>query len=63
MLEPCSQRSSPRTPCAQLIVSSGLRRVVIADREPSRFVADPQGYEVLTTGGVTVMELPTATKV
>lgn len=59
-LEPCSQRASLRTPCAQLILASGLRRVVMADREPGRFVADPQGYEVLTAGGVGVVELPIA---
>jgi diaminohydroxyphosphoribosylaminopyrimidine deaminase / 5-amino-6-(5-phosphoribosylamino)uracil reductase len=36
-LEPCSQRKSrPRT-CAQLIIESGIRRVVLAWREPSVF--------------------------
>ena len=34
-LEPCSQRKSrPRT-CTQLIIASGIRRVVIAWREPA----------------------------
>lgn len=57
-LEPCSQRKSrPRT-CTQLILEAGIPRVVIAWREPSLFVADCQGYELLVAAGVTVDELP-----
>jgi diaminohydroxyphosphoribosylaminopyrimidine deaminase/5-amino-6-(5-phosphoribosylamino)uracil reductase len=57
-LEPCSQRRSrPRT-CTQLIIASGIRRVVIAWREPSLFVADCQGYELLEQAGLDVTELP-----
>jgi 5-amino-6-(5-phosphoribosylamino)uracil reductase len=57
-LEPCSQRRSrPRT-CTQLILDSGIPRVVMAWREPDLFVADCQGYELLTAAGVEVLELP-----
>jgi diaminohydroxyphosphoribosylaminopyrimidine deaminase/5-amino-6-(5-phosphoribosylamino)uracil reductase len=57
-LEPCSQRRSrPRT-CTQLILAAKIPRVVIAWREPGLFVADCQGYELLTAAGVTVEELP-----
>jgi diaminohydroxyphosphoribosylaminopyrimidine deaminase / 5-amino-6-(5-phosphoribosylamino)uracil reductase len=57
-LEPCSQRKSrPRT-CTELIIAAGLRRVVIASREPALFVADCQGYELLSGAGLTVTELP-----
>ena len=57
-LEPCSQRTSrPRT-CTELIIAGGLRRVVIAWREPALFVADAQGYEQLSRAGLTVTELP-----
>jgi diaminohydroxyphosphoribosylaminopyrimidine deaminase / 5-amino-6-(5-phosphoribosylamino)uracil reductase len=57
-LEPCSQRKSrPRT-CTQLIIAAGLRRVVIAWREPALFVADAQGYELLSRAGLTLTELP-----
>ena len=57
-LEPCSQRRSrPRT-CAQLILDAGIGRVVIAWREPSLFVADCQGYEMLAAAGVTMVEIP-----
>ena len=57
-LEPCSQRKSrPRT-CTQLILESGIRRVVTAWREPSLFVADCQGCELLEQAGLTVIELP-----
>ncbi len=57
-LEPCSQRKSrPRT-CTQLIIAARLRRVVMAWREPSLFVADCQGYELLEQAGLEVTELP-----
>jgi diaminohydroxyphosphoribosylaminopyrimidine deaminase/5-amino-6-(5-phosphoribosylamino)uracil reductase len=57
-LEPCSQRKSrPRT-CTQLIIASGLRRVVIGWREPALFVPDCEGYELLVEAGLEVAELP-----
>jgi diaminohydroxyphosphoribosylaminopyrimidine deaminase / 5-amino-6-(5-phosphoribosylamino)uracil reductase len=57
-LEPCSQRKSrPRT-CTQLIIAAGLRRAVIAWREPDLFVADCEGAELLAQAGVEVVELP-----
>ena len=57
-LEPCSQRQSrPRT-CTELIIAAGLARVVIAWREPALFVADAQGYELLSRAGLTVTEMP-----
>jgi len=57
-LEPCSQRKSrPRT-CTELIIAAGLRRVVIAWREPELFVADCQGAELLARAGLEVGELP-----
>lgn len=57
-LEPCSQRHSPRTPCAQRIIAAGIPRVVMAWREPSLFVDDCIGYEQLVEAGVVVVELP-----
>ncbi|MFC7795717.1 deaminase [Streptomyces cinereoruber] len=57
-LEPCSQRSADRTPCAQRILEAGIPRVVIAWREPSLFVSDCVGVELLVAAGVTVVELP-----
>ncbi|WP_169989186.1 deaminase [Microbispora sp. H10836] len=57
-LEPCSERRSrPRT-CAQLIIEAGIPRVVIAWREPSLFVADCQGVELLASNGIEVLEVP-----
>ncbi|MEU2855522.1 deaminase [Streptomyces syringium] len=61
-LEPCSQRSADRTPCAQRIIDAGVLRVVIAWREPSLFVDDCVGYEQLVDAGVTVDELPELAK-
>jgi pyrimidine deaminase RibD-like protein len=60
-LEPCSRRKSrPRT-CTELILATGtagVRRVVVAWREPGLFVADCQGVELLARGGIGVTELP-----
>lgn len=56
-LEPCSKRASrPRT-CTELILAAGIRRVVLAWREPSLFV-DCEGVELLTTAGLDVLEYP-----
>lgn len=57
-LEPCSQRKSRPHACTQLILAAGIPRVVMAWREPSLFVADCQGYEMLTDAGVAVVEIP-----
>ena len=57
-LEPCSRRKSRPRSCAQLILAAGIPRVVMAWREPSLFVADCQGYEMLTDAGVAVVEIP-----
>ena len=68
-LEPCSQRRSRPRSCTQLILATrsavnggdagdgGIRRVVVAWREPSLFVADCQGVELLQRAGVEVTEL------
>lgn len=57
-LEPCSERKSRPLSCTRLILNAGIPRVVMAWREPSLFVADCQGYELLTSAGVTAVELP-----
>ena len=57
-LEPCSQRASRSRSCTQLILDAGIKRVVLAWREPALFVADAQGTELLEAAGVAVVELP-----
>jgi diaminohydroxyphosphoribosylaminopyrimidine deaminase / 5-amino-6-(5-phosphoribosylamino)uracil reductase len=57
-LEPCSRRRSRPRSCTQLIIAAGLARVVIAWREPSLFVADCQGIQLLEEAGLSVAELP-----
>lgn len=57
-LEPCSQRKSRPRACAQLILDRPIERIVIAWREPSLFVADCQGVELLEAAGRSVVELP-----
>ncbi|RMI34122.1 dCMP deaminase [Nocardia stercoris] len=57
-LEPCSQRASvDRLPCTDRILAAGIRRVVVAWREPALFVADCVGIETLREHGVEVVEL------
>jgi diaminohydroxyphosphoribosylaminopyrimidine deaminase/5-amino-6-(5-phosphoribosylamino)uracil reductase len=56
-LEPCLSRKSRPLPCAALIAEAGLRRVVIAWREPPLFVPGG-GATWLAANGVTVVELP-----
>ena len=56
-LEPCAARASRPTPCADLIIASGIGRVVIAWREPPIFV--PGGGAVrLRQAGLTVTVVP-----
>ncbi|MFC9994475.1 dCMP deaminase [Nocardia sp. NPDC127526] len=58
-LEPCSLRASKdRTPCTDRILAAGIRRVVIAWREPGTFVDNCIGVERLREHGVEVVELP-----
>lgn len=57
-LEPCSMRRSKSLSCSQLIIDAGLRRVVMAWREPTRFVTEPRGYETLVACGIEVIEMP-----
>ena len=56
-LEPCLRRKSRPLSCASLIAAAGLRRVVIAWREPPLFVKGG-GATWLAARGVTVVELP-----
>jgi pyrimidine deaminase RibD-like protein len=57
-LEPCTRRKSrPRT-CSELIIASGIRRVVIAWLEPPVFVQDAHGIQALEAAGITVVEYP-----
>jgi pyrimidine deaminase RibD-like protein len=56
-LEPCAARASRPVPCADLIIASGIERVVIAWREPPIFV--PGGGAVtMRTAGLAVVDLP-----
>jgi len=56
-LEPCAARTSRPTPCADLIIASGIGRVVIAWREPPIFVPGG-GARRLRAAGIAVTTLP-----
>jgi pyrimidine deaminase RibD-like protein len=56
-LEPCAARASRPVPCADLIIASGIGRVVIAWREPPIFV--PGGGALrLRAAGVAITTMP-----
>jgi pyrimidine deaminase RibD-like protein len=56
-LEPCAARASRPVPCADLIIASGISRVVIAWREPPLFVPGGGGVR-LQKAGVRVVVVP-----
>jgi diaminohydroxyphosphoribosylaminopyrimidine deaminase/5-amino-6-(5-phosphoribosylamino)uracil reductase len=56
-LEPCAARMSRPAPCADLIIASGVGRVVIAWREPPIF-ARGGGAVRLRTAGIAVLAVP-----
>jgi diaminohydroxyphosphoribosylaminopyrimidine deaminase/5-amino-6-(5-phosphoribosylamino)uracil reductase len=56
-LEPCAARSSRPMPCADLVIASGIERVVIAWHEPPIFVPGG-GAARLRAAGVAVRTLP-----
>jgi diaminohydroxyphosphoribosylaminopyrimidine deaminase / 5-amino-6-(5-phosphoribosylamino)uracil reductase len=56
-LEPCAVRASRPTPCADLIIASGVGRVVIAWREPP-ILAPGGGASRLRAAGVHVVVVP-----
>jgi diaminohydroxyphosphoribosylaminopyrimidine deaminase/5-amino-6-(5-phosphoribosylamino)uracil reductase len=56
-LEPCTTRKSRPVSCTELILVSGIRRVVLALREPLHF-ADCTGVETLRAHGIEVLEIP-----
>jgi diaminohydroxyphosphoribosylaminopyrimidine deaminase / 5-amino-6-(5-phosphoribosylamino)uracil reductase len=56
-LEPCLRRASRPDSCATLISAAGVRRVVIAWREPPLFVPGG-GTAWLATHGIAVIVLP-----
>jgi diaminohydroxyphosphoribosylaminopyrimidine deaminase / 5-amino-6-(5-phosphoribosylamino)uracil reductase len=55
-LEPCTRRRSRPGTCTGLILAAGIRRVVLALREPLLF-ADCHGVEDLRAAGVEVIEI------
>jgi diaminohydroxyphosphoribosylaminopyrimidine deaminase / 5-amino-6-(5-phosphoribosylamino)uracil reductase len=56
-LEPCAVRASRPSPCADLIIASGIRRVVIAWTEPP-ILAPGGGADRLRAAGVDVVQRP-----
>ncbi|HET6484032.1 MAG TPA: deaminase [Actinoplanes sp.] len=55
-LEPCTTRQSRPVTCTERILAAGIKRVVIALREPLLF-AECRGVETLRDGGVEVVEI------
>lgn len=56
-MEPCGLRLSGRKPCADHILEAGIRRVVLALREPPKFVEN-EAIGRLQRHGVEIVEFP-----
>ena len=56
-LEPCAVRASRPVPCADLIIASGIGRVVIAWTEPP-VLAPGGGASRLRAAGISVVDVP-----
>ncbi|SMF45898.1 diaminohydroxyphosphoribosylaminopyrimidine deaminase [Tistlia consotensis] len=56
-MEPCGLRLSGRKPCADHILEAGIRRVVLALREPPKFVEN-EAIDRLQRFGVAIVEIP-----
>ncbi len=52
-LEPCAKRNNGSTPCADLLIQTGIARVVIAATDPHPFAAGV-GIERLRAAGISV---------
>jgi diaminohydroxyphosphoribosylaminopyrimidine deaminase / 5-amino-6-(5-phosphoribosylamino)uracil reductase len=61
-LEPCTRRRSSHRTCCDLIIEAGIKRVVIAWREPPTFVPDAHGVQALKAAGIEVVEYPELAK-
>jgi 5-amino-6-(5-phosphoribosylamino)uracil reductase len=57
-IEPCTHRKSKHESCTDLIIKHGIGRVVLALREPDRFVRC-EGVRKLVGAGVEVVEMAT----
>jgi pyrimidine deaminase RibD-like protein len=53
-MEPCSKRLSGKKPCCELLIGSGITRVVIAVKEPTTFVQQCEGAKRLASTGIKV---------
>ncbi|WP_353685609.1 bifunctional diaminohydroxyphosphoribosylaminopyrimidine deaminase/5-amino-6-(5-phosphoribosylamino)uracil reductase RibD [Thermodesulfovibrio sp. 3462-1] len=54
-LEPCCHRDKKTPPCTDAIISSGIKKVVIAMRDPNPKVSG-KGIEILKSHGIEVIE-------
>ena len=61
-MEPCGKRLSGKDCCAMLIIKSGIKRVVYIVKEPSTFVGNSVGIELLEKAGIQVVQLPEFTR-
>lgn len=56
-LEPCNERASKETGCAEHLINAGVKRVVIGVLE-SAFFTEQNGIETLQNAGINVIRLP-----
>ena len=54
-LEPCCHRTKRTPPCTEAIIKSGIRRVVLATRDPNPQV-NGRGVKILRRAGISIIE-------
>ncbi|KAI8897655.1 cytidine deaminase-like protein [Globomyces pollinis-pini] len=57
-MEPCGERLSKSTCCAELILHAGIIRVVQGVKEPNTFIRNSVGTQLMIDGGIKVEYLP-----
>lgn len=60
-LEPCSSRNHPKVPCAQHLITAGVKRVVIGMYDPNPRIYR-QGWKMLRDAGIELADFTPATR-
>lgn len=57
-MEPCGTRSSQKYCCAELLIKSKMSKIVYQMKEPTTFVKNPIGYQLIIDSGIPLIHIP-----